>query len=79
MVDVQAAWTDTLDALLLGRAAWDIFAAHWPHAGDDDPIAVRFNRVPRYEASHAPLAMAWEGSALLGDDAPAAVAAFEDR
>ncbi len=79
MVDVQTAWTGTLDALLLGRGTWDIFAAHWPHAGDDDPIAVRFNQVSKYVASHAPLAMAWEGSTLLGDDVPAAVAALKAR
>ncbi|WDS34679.1 dihydrofolate reductase family protein [Pseudoxanthomonas sp.] len=79
MVDVQIAWVDTLDALLLGRGTWEIFAAHWPQAGDDDPIAVRFNEVPKHVASHAPLGMTWEGSTRLGDDVPAAVAALKHR
>jgi dihydrofolate reductase len=77
MVDAQVAWIDTLDALLLGRGTWEIFAAHWPHIGAEDPIAARFNQVPKYVASRAPLGMTWDGSTLLGDDVPAAVAALK--
>jgi len=77
MLDVQAAWIDTLDALLLGRRTWEIFAAHWPHVGDGDPIARCFNRIPKHVASHAPLAMPWDGSTRLGQDIPAAVAALK--
>ncbi len=77
MVDVQAAWIDTLDALLLGRGTWEIFAAHWPHVGEEDPIAARFNRVPKHVASHAPLAVRWVGSTRLDAEVPAAVAALK--
>jgi dihydrofolate reductase len=77
MVDAQVAWIDMLDALLLGRGTWEIFAAHWPHIGEEDPIAARFNQVPKYVASRASLGMTWDGSTLLGDDVPAAVAALK--
>ncbi|MET1024141.1 MAG: dihydrofolate reductase family protein [Pseudoxanthomonas sp.] len=77
MVDVQVAWIDTLDALLLGRGTWEIFAAHWPHVGEEDPIAARFNRVPKHVASHTPLAARWVGSTRLDADVPAAVAALK--
>jgi hypothetical protein len=29
-----------------------IFAAHWPHVPDDDPIGHVLNRVPKYVASN---------------------------
>lgn len=75
MLDVQIAWIDSLDALLLGRGTWEIFAAHWPHVEGDDPIASRFNRIPKHVASRHPLSMRWAGSRRLGTDVPAAVAA----
>src|SRR6202142_1425158 len=31
--------------LLLGRKTYDIFAAHWPYVGADDPIGPLFDRV----------------------------------
>ena len=38
---------ESLDALLLGRKTYDIFAAYWPHQedGQDREIAVLFNRL----------------------------------
>ena len=41
---------DRLDALLLGRTTYDIFAGYWPHQGDN-PIAAKFNAVPKFVAS----------------------------
>ena len=37
---------DRMDALLLGRKTYDIFAAFWPTRGEDDPIAATFNALP---------------------------------
>jgi dihydrofolate reductase len=34
------------DALLLGRVTYQIFAAFWPTAPADDPIAQKLNSVP---------------------------------
>src|SRR5262245_15589702 len=40
-----------LDALLLGRKTYDIFAGYWPNQnGIDNEIATLFNRVPKYVA-----------------------------
>jgi dihydrofolate reductase len=66
-----------MDALLLGRRTYDIFAGYWPHAGGD--IARLFNRLPKYVASRQAPALEWAGSTLLGPDVPAAVRALRDR
>lgn len=71
-----------LDALLLGRRNYDIFAAYWLHegvTGPDNRIAHMFNRVPKYVASRGTPTLDWEGSRLLGPDLAAAVRAVRDR
>ena len=42
----------SMDALLLGRKTYDIFAAYWPQYSDgpSDSIASVFNRIPKYVA-----------------------------
>lgn len=69
-----------LDALLLGRRTYDIFAAYWPHhSGPDSDIAGVFNRVPKYVASRGTPTLEWEGSSQLGADLPAEIAALRER
>jgi dihydrofolate reductase len=60
--------------LLLGRKTYDIFAAHWPYVGPDDPIGPLFDRINKYVATRNPnLKLAWQNSHALGSDAVAAV------
>jgi dihydrofolate reductase len=60
--------------LLLGRKTYDIFAAHWPYVGPDDPIGPLFDRINKYVATRNPnLKLAWQNSHALGPDALAAV------
>ena len=66
-----------MDALLLGRRTYDIFAGYWPQAGGD--IARLFNRLPKYVASRQALSLEWAGSTLLGPDVPAAVRELRER
>ncbi len=53
--------------LLLGRRTYDIFAAHWPHAGAEDPIAKVFNRVTKYVATSSETPLGWQNSVALRD------------
>lgn len=46
--------------LLLGRKTYDIFAAHWPHVGDEDPGARVINRAKKYVVSHRPVSLDWK-------------------
>ena len=66
-----------MDALLLGRRTYDIFAAYWPHADGD--IARLFNRLPKYVASRQAPALEWAGSTPLGPDVVAAVRELRER
>lgn len=66
-----------LDALLLGRRTYDIFAAYWPHQHGD--IARLFNRIPKYVASRQAPTLEWAGSTLLGPDVAAGVRQLRDR
>ncbi|MEO3432193.1 dihydrofolate reductase family protein [Inquilinus sp. CAU 1745] len=60
--------------LLLGRKTYDIFAAHWPYAGADDPIGPLFDRITKYVATRNPdLELGWKNSRTLGADAVAGV------
>jgi dihydrofolate reductase len=68
---------DRMDALLLGRRTYDIFAGYWPGQGDDFPIAATLNAVPKFVVSRSLTDPAWEGTTALSD--LAAVRALKDR
>ncbi len=61
-----------LDALLLGRRTYEIFAAHWPNVSGD-PLADAFNRVPKHVASTTLETASWSNSTVLGEDVPGEV------
>jgi dihydrofolate reductase len=66
--------------LLLGRRTYEIFAAYWPDAPEDDPIAATMNGLPKYVAStilQEPLG--WQNSTLLQGDVERAVAKLREE
>ena len=64
--------------LLLGRKTYDIFAAHWPYAGADDPIGGLFGKVTKYVATRNPdFDLSWENSVSLGPDVVASLKALK--
>jgi dihydrofolate reductase len=69
------------DALLLGRRTYDVFASYWPKKEDDfaGGIAGHFNRIPKYVASHGPLALEWAGTTRIGPDIAGAIADIRER
>jgi dihydrofolate reductase len=64
---------------LLGRGTYDIFAGHWPKAGDEEQaLAQPLNTKPKYVASRRltePLE--WQNSSLFSGDAVDAVRALK--
>jgi dihydrofolate reductase len=68
-------------AFLLGRRTYEIFAAYWPNAPEEEQvIAGPLNSKPKYVASTT-LAepLAWQHSTLLTGDAADAVAALKQE
>jgi dihydrofolate reductase len=63
-----------LEALLLGRKTYEIFAAYWPKQSVENPIAARLNGAPKYVASRTLEAVGWTNSTLLEGDVAGAVA-----
>lgn len=74
MGELVTGWSEAADALLLGRRTYEIFAAHWPHVGDEDPIAAKLNRVRKYVASRTLQRLEWNNSVLLRGEVAAEVA-----
>lgn len=75
--EAVGAGIDRMDALLLGRKTYDIFAGFWPTRGNDDPIAVTFNALPKFVVSRSLTEPEWEGTTALSDVAE--VASLKDR
>src|SRR5690554_2881141 len=51
--------------LLLGRKTYEIFAAHWPYAPADDPIAKAFNATKKYVVTSSTEPLAWANSIAI--------------
>jgi dihydrofolate reductase len=58
--------------LLFGRKTYEIFAAHWPYAGDD-PVANKLNEATKHVASRTLKTLAWRNSKLIAGDLAAEV------
>jgi len=68
-----------LEALLLGRKTYEIFAAYWPKQPAGNPIAARLNGAPKYVASRTLEGVGWTNSKLLQGDVPEAVAQLKGQ
>ena len=69
-----------MDALLLGRKTYEIFADYWPHASEEIPFTNLLNGVPKYVATRSltePLS--WSGSTVLDGDLVDAITEVKAR
>ncbi len=63
--------------LVLGRRTYDIFAAHWPNAPEEEGKAL--NDATKYVASRSRPALRWQNSQLIEGDAAEGVAALKEQ
>lgn len=67
---------EQVDAFLLGRRTYDIFAAYWPdHSGD--PISDGLNGLPKHVATTRTGELTWSGARRLDGDFVEAVTALK--
>lgn len=57
-----------VDALLLGRVTYQIWASFWPSAPHDEGFADRINTMPKYVVSRTLGRTDWANTTLLGGD-----------
>ena len=71
---------NSMDALLLGRRTYDIFAGYWPSAPEEFPFTGLLNGVPKYVASRTLAGpLAWHRSTLLTGDLAESITALKER
>jgi len=78
--DVMLEGARRMDALLLGRKTYELFAGYWPTASEEIPFTGLLNRVPKYVASRTltpPLG--WQGSTLVGESLADDLTALKGR
>jgi dihydrofolate reductase len=69
-----------MDALLLGRKTYEIFANFWPKAPPEIPFTGLVNGVPKYVASRTLTgSLGWPGSTLVAEDLAESVTALKGR
>ena len=54
--------------LLLGRKTYEIFAAHWPRLGNEDPAASKLNSAKKYVVSTTLRQPEWANSTLINSN-----------
>ena len=70
----------SMDALLLGRRTYEIFANYWPTAPQEVPFTGLLNGVPKYVVSRT-LAepLAWQGSTIVAEALVEAITSLKER
>ncbi|HUQ43168.1 MAG TPA: dihydrofolate reductase family protein [Candidatus Limnocylindria bacterium] len=64
---------ERMDAMLLGRTTFDIWASYWPDHDGGDPVSHGINVLPKYVPSTTLKDPAWQNTHVLDGDVEAAV------
>jgi len=76
MGEVMGEATSKPFAMVLGRKTYDIMAAHWPHASEEEGAPV-FNEATKYVVSRSQPTLEWSNSVLIEGDAAEGLAALK--
>jgi dihydrofolate reductase len=79
MMDAVGSWTASSEAILLGRATYEMFYPAWStRTVEEDPGAPFFNDTPKYVVSGTLEKAEWNNSTILGGYDAEAIRAFKD-
>lgn len=78
MGEVMGEQTSAPFDLVLGRKTYDVFAAHWPHASEEEGAAT-FNDAIKHVASRSQPTLEWSNSVLIEGDAAEGIAALKTQ
>jgi dihydrofolate reductase len=78
MGEVMGEATSKPFAMVLGRRTYDIMAAFWPHASEEEG-APTFNNATKYVASRGRPRLEWSNSVLIEGDAAEGLAALKQE
>jgi len=76
MGEVMGEATSKPFAMVLGRTTYDIMAAHWPHASEEEGAPV-FNEATKYVVSRSRLTLDWANAMQIEGDAAEGLAALK--
>ena len=65
--------------LLFGRKTYELFAAHWPNVGDDNPHAKILNNATKYVATSTLSKLEWKNSKRITGDIAAEVSRLKQQ
>ena len=66
------------DAMLMGRALYEEWAAYWP-TSEDEATAALFNEMPKYVVSRSLREPSWHNTTVIGDDVAAGIRALKEN
>ena len=78
MGEVMGEATSKPFAMVLGRRTYDIMAAYWPHASEEEGGLV-FNEATKYVASRSRPPLEWSNSVLIEGDPAEGLAALKEQ
>ncbi len=78
MMEAMGTYTSTPFSMVLGRITYDVMAAYWPHASEEEGAGV-FNNATKYLASRGTPNLAWQNTVHLQGDAAPALATLKEE
>jgi dihydrofolate reductase len=78
MGEVMDEATSKSFAMVLGRRTYDIMAAYWPHASEEEGGPL-FNEATKYVASRSQPILEWSNSVLIEGDPAEGLAALKEQ
>jgi dihydrofolate reductase len=79
MGELMGGFMNTPFELLLGKNTYDIFAAFWPTAKQDQEVAKPFNSTKKYVVSEKPFNLSWSNSILITGDVVAQIKKLKEQ